>query len=739
MPALGLALGLPFQNAILGGGGPPPFSPISLSPIVWLDASQLPVVSDGTALATFTDESGNSNSPTQATSADRPLYKTAGANGKPYVLFDGVDQYMVKAFTLTQPTTIYIVAKYVSLASGATLIDGANLNSARIFDANGEGELTLYAGTSGPTVTVDTNWHAFKAVFNGTTSNWILDGGPNAPPRVGDAEKISTGDAGTAAAGGLTLGVYAGLSAYGNVAIAELVEISALTSGANDTAMFGYFHTKYGTVIPSVSGPNKTDLRTNNGNSGYYSVDNPFYPSDAGKVLRQTAGTGWNWPCGMLIGEVDGPSASFNSSQYQATLTDPNFFATQGTQETNLGTGFVFTPTAYIRITGNSLTNGATGLSGATGFGKYQASYMDQSFENGPGGASLNKTVFFMDSFGFGGGQTSLIMAEAVVDAAPTFPGATINIISFSEWVNQMSFGDPGTTTPAEQYAFAQSFATTMRGKGFLVMYLSPSAYNGEDYATVTQAMRNQLATGFSNGDFDGFVDLQQIPETQNIAYFADGIHWPNAVHALVGVAHQTETLRLVGFTNPVANTAAPTLTSTGSLSTPLPGDTLTCSTGSWTNSPTLFVYTWWALGSVILAVGTNLSSYVVQGGDGIYCTVSATNTSGGASKGSAATGVVQSAPFNTIAPVITSSGTLSAPVPTDVLSSTLGTWLGTNTFTYQWFQLSSEFVPISGATDSTYTVQVTDIGFQLSCQVQAVNSFGILGVSSNLSGAVLT
>lgn len=639
---------IPFSFLKTSGGGPPPFSPLDLSPIEWLKAPQLAVLPDGTGLALYTDESGNGNSLVQATGANQPLYKTTGPKGKPYVLSDGISQYMDKAFALSQPTTIYLVFKYVSFASGATLIDGFNPNSARITDFNGAGQLGLYAGNFGPTVTVDNNWHALKVVFNGASSGCILDGGPNSPPRVGDSGKVSTGDAGTNAAGGLTFGCYAGLSAFGNFALVELVEIAGVTSGGNDTSMFGYFSDNYGTAVPSVSGPNKTDLATNNGASGYFSVANPFYPSDTGKVLRQTAGTGWNWPCGMVIGEVDGPNASFNTSQYQATLTDPNFFATPGTQETDLGTGFVFLPTAYTKHLGNSLTTGSVGLTGATDFIKYQASYMDQSFE-GPtlaGSPSFAKNVWFMDSYGFGGGQTSAIMASTEGTALPTFTGATINILTFTEWVNQMSFGDSGTTTPAEQYALAQSYATARRADGWKVVYLSPSAYNGEDYVTVTQAMRNALAVGFGNGDFDGFVDLQQIPETQNIAYFGDGIHWPNAVHLLVGVATQTVVLKLAGFTNPAINTAAPALTSTGSLSSPVHGDTLTCSTGTWTNSPTSFVYTWWSvpISGTIISVGTNSNSYVIQSsdiGNAIYCTVSATNASGGASKGSSSTGVV--------------------------------------------------------------------------------------------------
>lgn len=72
-------------------------------------------------------------------------------------------------------------------------------------------------------------------------------------------------------------------------------------------------------------------------------------------------------------------------------------------------------------------------------------------------------------------------------------------------------------------------------------------------------------------------------------------------------------------------NTVAPVITGTAT-----PGYTLTCSTGSWTYSPTSYSYQWTADNSDIS--GATSSTYVVQAGDvgkAIRCEVAATNAAG--------------------------------------------------------------------------------------------------------------
>src|SRR5690242_2403166 len=72
-------------------------------------------------------------------------------------------------------------------------------------------------------------------------------------------------------------------------------------------------------------------------------------------------------------------------------------------------------------------------------------------------------------------------------------------------------------------------------------------------------------------------------------------------------------------------NTSAPALTGT-----PVPGQTLTCSTGAWANNPSGYTYVWLRDGSPV--PGQSASTYVVQNADSghsISCQVTAVNVGG--------------------------------------------------------------------------------------------------------------
>ena len=75
--------------------------------------------------------------------------------------------------------------------------------------------------------------------------------------------------------------------------------------------------------------------------------------------------------------------------------------------------------------------------------------------------------------------------------------------------------------------------------------------------------------------------------------------------------------------------------------------------------------------------------------------------------------------PVNTVLPVI--SGNLASPA---VLTATTGTWTNNPTsYAYQW--VDSYNGPIAGATSSTYTTTMTDVGYSITCHVIAINAGG--------------
>ena len=146
------------------------------------------------------------------------------------------------------------------------------------------------------------------------------------------------------------------------------------------------------------------------------------------------------------------------------------------------------------------------------------------------------------------------------------------------------------------------------------------------------------------------------------------------------------------------------------------PGDLLTTTNGTWTNSPTGYTYQWQRTGVNIS--GATSSTYTLQEADRgatVRCVVTASNGAGSNSANSnAITGAVYT---NTVAPAITGT-----PHTGQVLSCSDGTWAPTTPtiITYRWKRNGAN---ISGATANTYTLQVADEGQSIKCTVTATNS----------------
>jgi hypothetical protein len=88
---------------------------------LWFRADTLPVMNDGTAVATWPDMSGNGYDVTQATGANQPLYYNNIFNGKPALSFNGTSQYFQNSasnpFTAGAARTIFVFAKCLADAS----------------------------------------------------------------------------------------------------------------------------------------------------------------------------------------------------------------------------------------------------------------------------------------------------------------------------------------------------------------------------------------------------------------------------------------------------------------------------------------------------------------------------------------------------------------------------------------------------------------------------------------------
>ena len=175
-----------------------------------------------------------------------------------------------------------------------------------------------------------------------------------------------------------------------------------------------------------------------------------------------------------------------------------------------------------------------------------------------------------------------------------------------------------------------------------------------------------------------------------------------------------------VGATAPV-NTVLPAISGTTTV-----GSTLSCSQGTWTQSPTSYAYQWKRGGTAIS--GATASTYAVVAGDQgttLTCTVTATNATGSTPATSAGTAIpAPPAPANTVLPAITGTAAVDS-----TLTCSQGTWSGSPTsYAYQW---KRDLVVIAGATASTYLVVTADKSMSLTCTVTATNANGSTSATS--------
>ncbi len=152
-----------------------------------------------------------------------------------------------------------------------------------------------------------------------------------------------------------------------------------------------------------------------------------------------------------------------------------------------------------------------------------------------------------------------------------------------------------------------------------------------------------------------------------------------------------------IGTTSVPANTSLPTISGTAQA-----GQTLSASSGSWSESPTSYVYQWQrcdsAGGNCTAIAGATSSSYAVVSADVGYTlrvAVTAANAAGSATAVSNPTAVVASAPVST--QTLTFSGSLSSKHPTAGFGVSVGTGLAEARLSY-----SAKCPPLTLGLDSS-------------------------------------
>jgi hypothetical protein len=248
------------------------FNPLSLSPALWLDASDSNTLYDATTggalvgaggtVARWEDKSGNARHATQATLANQPLRTAAAQGGKDALTFDGVNDFMATpAFGGTQDCTYFLVTASKNATQNKVFAAHANnyanpplganyvaVNAARLETAqNGASGTTKFTSKLAASQNLQNNIFRIVGVQLTSTNAGHIQ-------RVNGAAHTTTNaypqDPGvfTKAAQSFGVGAYNGGSYQCHCDIAELIYFTKLLTASERQAVERYLAQKWNII-----------------------------------------------------------------------------------------------------------------------------------------------------------------------------------------------------------------------------------------------------------------------------------------------------------------------------------------------------------------------------------------------------------------------------------------------------------------------------------------------------------
>lgn len=222
-------------------------SPLTLSPAIWLDASDTSTLYqyNGGPLATpegtvgyWLDKSGNNYHATQSTTTYRPILKSNAYNGQSYLLFDGVDDCIDSSGpNISQPFTFFVVGQSTDTGTSVRqFFDG--ITGARSFFGKTGADLMRYWSSTHiySTETTGKLMHYYSGVVNGAST--II---------YKDALSYITGNPGANGLGGMRVGGQSSPTAEPwKGPICELLFFPGVMSDINRNNIQTYLAVKWG-------------------------------------------------------------------------------------------------------------------------------------------------------------------------------------------------------------------------------------------------------------------------------------------------------------------------------------------------------------------------------------------------------------------------------------------------------------------------------------------------------------
>ncbi len=315
--------------------------------------------------------------------------------------------------------------------------------------------------------------------------------------------------------------------------------------------------------------------------------------------------------------------------------------------------------------------------------------------------------------------------------------GKTIDVVVTATNAGGSTVATSAQTSTVEPPAPADTAAPAVSGTAQQGQTLTASTGSWSNSPSSYAYQWQDCSSSSSCSNVSGATSSSYVLQSSDVGKTIDVVVTAtNAGGSTVATSAQTSTVEPPA----PADTAAPAVSGTAQQ-----GQTLTASTGSWSNSPSSYAYQWQdcsSSSSCSNVSGATSSSYVLQSSDvgkTIDVVVTAKNGGGSGSATSAQTGTVQppaaSPPVNTAAPAV--SGTAQQG---QTLAASTGSWSNSpSSYAYQWQDCSSSSScsNVSGATSSSYVLQSSDVGKTIDVVVTASNGGGSASKASAQTGVV--
>lgn len=247
-----------------GGGSGSSFVPTKIGNLsFWLDASQL-ALSNNDPVGTWADVSGNGRDFTQATSGNRPTFKTGIQNGQSAVQFDGTNDNLIRAIDLSavNKVTLVFVMNWISFASddalfceftanynfaptGGWIINPGNSSAPGADKFNIGTKVSTAYSQSSFTRPTDNTWHSYLITVDRSAAPSVITALLDNAAPSGYVDDTALAGSGLLANDTLYLGSRNQASLFGDFYLGEFLLYTGLLTTGEKNQLYTYHKAKW--------------------------------------------------------------------------------------------------------------------------------------------------------------------------------------------------------------------------------------------------------------------------------------------------------------------------------------------------------------------------------------------------------------------------------------------------------------------------------------------------------------